>query len=140
MIIDHWRDVEGWHWSNFSPREMAERSEGWERGNTPILIVPEFMDRLQAVRNACGFPLSVTSGYRSPEYNAQVSRSGPGGVHTTGRAVDIQIFGAPALRLVEYALRYGFTGIGVNQSGHHLGRFIHLDDVQDARRPALWSY
>jgi hypothetical protein len=51
--------------------------------------------------------------------------------------------GADALELVALALAYGFTGIGVNQKGAHDGRFIHLDDLDNAPgqpRPCIWSY
>ena len=56
-----------WSWPNFSFDEMACKGSGECEMN------PEFMDRLQALRDALGAPLPVTSGYRSREYNARVS-------------------------------------------------------------------
>jgi zinc D-Ala-D-Ala carboxypeptidase len=129
-----YREAVDWPWNDFTPKEMACRGTG------KLMIVPEFMQRLQLVRNTMEIPLIVTSGYRSPEYNTSV---GGGYPHTTGRAVDIQISGKDAHRLIKVATNWGFTGIGVKQKGAYAGRFIHLDDLEtdgDTRRPWIWSY
>ena len=64
-----------------------------------------------------------------------------------GRAVDLQISVADALRLIEVAKKYGMTGIGVNQRGPAGKRFIHLDNLgisytklTGGPRPWIWSY
>ena len=141
---DEWRDLppDDWPWPNFSPRELAERSEGWEEGRSPLLTSPDLMNRLQALRDTLGFPLFVTSGYRSPRYNAAVSSTGLNGPHTTGFAVDISISGEDAFSLLKAALSMEFTGIGVQQKGPHGRRFIHLDCLPRSRalRPWVWSY
>lgn len=85
--------------------------------------------------------MTVTSGYRCPKYNAQVSETGLGGPHTTGHAADFSIRGSEAYRLVGAAMRRGFTGVGVSQKGD--SRFIHLDDLPitvTSPRPRIWSY
>ncbi len=100
-----------------------------------------FLARLQGLRHAFGQPLRVASGYRCPARNQAVSTSGPVGPHTTGRAVDIAVAGPDALRLLDLALRHGFTGFGLKQKGS--GRFIHLDDLESAvsrLRPTIWTY
>ena len=53
--------------------------------------------------------MRVTSGYRTPEHNRRVSRTGYEGPHTTGRAVDVAAFGERALRIVRIALAHGFS-------------------------------
>ncbi len=124
-----------WRWPNFRPDEFRCKGSG------RLVIVPGFMDRLQALRVAYGRPMVITSGYRSPDYNVRVSSTGPGGPHTTGRAVDVAVRGADALELLQLALSHGFTGIGVQQKGQD--RFIHLDDLDartDRPRPWIWSY
>lgn len=101
----------------------------------------EFLERLDAVRGAYGKPLAVTSGYRCPSYNAKVSGTGMTGPHTTGKAADLAVARGDAYKLLGIALRYGFTGIGVQQKG--AARFLHLDTLTDAPgqpRPTLWSY
>lgn len=140
----HWKDaLEEWQssfhalWPNFTIKEIAQRGKGWDTGLTPVLIVPDFLDRVQRLRNKCGFPLGVTSWYRSPAYNAKVSSTGTNGPHTTGRAVDLNVSRKNAYIVLKCAFEIGFTGIGVNQKGD--GRFIHLDDLEDGR-PTCWSY
>jgi uncharacterized protein YcbK (DUF882 family) len=122
-------------WPHFTEAEM--RCKGTGR----CLMDPAFMDRLEALRQAFAKPMPITSGYRAPEYNVRVSSTGLDGPHTTGRAVDVRVTGADALRLVSLAVAHGFTGIGVSQKGG--ARFIHLDDLTPGGRhprPTLWSY
>jgi uncharacterized protein YcbK (DUF882 family) len=122
-------------WPHFTEAEM--RCKGTGR----CLMDPAFMDCLEALRQAFAKPMTIASGYRAPEYNARVSGTGLDGPHTTGRAVDVAVAGADALRLVGLAVAHGFTGIGVCQKGG--ARFIHLDDITPGGRhprPTLWSY
>ena len=101
------------------------------------------MDRLQAIRDRLAFRFPVTSGYRSPAYNAKVSKTGKAGPHTTGRAVDIAVAGGEAHELIDAMKEFGFTGRGIRQRGGWAGRFVHLDDLENAPgvpRPRTWSY
>jgi uncharacterized protein YcbK (DUF882 family) len=123
-----------WRWHHFSHKEMACKGTGECR------MSPEFMDTLEVIREEYGKPLTVTSGYRSPKYNTQVSTTGETGPHVQGQAVDIQIRGSDAFKLIQIALSHGITGLGVSQKG--LSRFIHLDCLKppDFPRPTCWSY
>lgn len=124
-----------WRWPNFSADELKCKHCGEEK------IIPEFMDRLQRLRTDFGKPMKITSGYRCPTHNSTVSHTGSDGVHTTGRAADIQVFGKDAYDLLHLALLHGFTGIGINQNGQMDKRFLHLDDSNDKNlRPRVWSY
>lgn len=100
----------------------------------------ETLRKLEAVREELGLPMKLSRGYSCPEHNAKISKTGLTGPHTTGHAVDILCRGATALRIVELALKYGFTGIGVSQKGD--SRFVHLDDIPSGEgpRPTIWSY
>lgn len=66
-IYASWRDfpLGDWRWSNFSPEEVASKGEG------ELLIDPDSMDKLQALRAALGKPLLITSAYRSAAHNAR---------------------------------------------------------------------
>lgn len=124
-----------WPWKSFTPAELACNGSG------RLVLVPEFLERLQGMRDAFGRPMVISSGYRSPAHNAAVSATGEDGPHTTGRAVDVRISGPDAYLLLKLALMFGFTGIGISQKGEHGARFLHLDDIPDpAMRPRVWSY
>lgn len=129
-------DNSDWRWSNFARAEMTCQC-GCGRAD----MVPEFMDKLQALRMLFEKPMRVTSAYRCPDHNAKVSGTGRTGPHTTGRAVDIGIRGFDSHALLTLAMRMGFSGVGVNQKGG--ARFLHLDDLPDGPgcpRPTVWSY
>lgn len=121
----------------FSHSELACRHCSIER------MDDLFMDRLIHLRQALNFPLPVSSGYRCPEHNARVSRTGRTGPHTTGRAADVRVYGHRAHELIKLACLHGFTGIGISQGGPHAARFVHLDDLPNAPgqpRPWVWDY
>lgn len=94
----------------------------------------EFMTLLQKMRNAYGKPMKITSGYRSPKHSIEAKKSTPG-THAQGIACDIACSGRDALTIIELALNFGFTGIGVCQKGD--ARFIHVD-IREF--PTIWSY
>lgn len=119
-----------WRWANFTPDELRSN------GNGDLIVDPLFMDKIQKLREWCRFPLPISSGYRDPEYNNQVSSTGLNGPHTRG-AVDIKVSGEKAHILLGHAFTMGFNGIGISQKGPHSSRFIHLDNRE---QPALWSY
>lgn len=117
---------------NFSPHEFACPHCGVAK------MDDQFMFKLQNLRTALGFPLTITSGYRCPTYN---DSKGYGPAHPTGMAADISIMGSNAWELLG-ALDGKFNGVGIKQTGS--GRFIHLDTLEpfmtDAPRPWVWSY
>ena len=103
------------------------------------LMDDTFLARLDDLRDRCGFPLVVTSGYRCPTHNAAVSSTGLTGPHTTGLAVDFAVYQAKARTLIGVVSQMGFMGLGVNQKGPIAGRFIHIDDVP-RETATVWSY
>ena len=108
-----------------------------------------FMHRLISLRENLAFPLIITSAYRCPAYNKQISDTEENGPHTTGRAIDIQIYGHRAELLIQGAFRYGILGLnhgglGLHQRGPRHKRFVHLDDLNKGdgfkTRPWVWTY
>ena len=97
-----------------------------------------FLSLLQQLRDELDEPIRITSGYRDPRHSIEASKAAPG-VHTRGLACDIACDGQQAFRIVQIAIKLGFTGIGVAQrSGKP--RFIHLDTFSGTPRPNIWSY
>ncbi len=103
----------------------------------------EFLERLEQLRVVFGRSMPVTSAFRCPNHNAQVSKTGFTGPHTTGKSIDIAVSGQDAFDLLALAFLHNFTGLGISQRGPHSKRFIHLDNIGDGPgrpRPTIWSY
>lgn len=91
-----------------------------------------FLQRLDALRDACGFPFRITSGYRSPLHPIEAKKK-KAGTHAQGIAADIAVVdGAQRHIIVANALRLGFSGVGVARG------FIHVDTRETT--PVLWLY
>tara|TARA_R100000655_G_scaffold109987_1_gene166808 strand:- start:1124 stop:1471 length:348 start_codon:yes stop_codon:yes gene_type:complete len=91
-----------------------------------------FIEKLDRLREECGFPFIITSGYRSSTHSIEAKKATPG-QHTKGNAADIKaVGGAQRIQIVKEALKLGFTGIGVAKT------FIHVDTRTTV--PVLWTY
>lgn len=91
-----------------------------------------FLDKLDALREHCGFPFVITSGYRSPDHPLEARKEIPG-THAQGIAADIKITNsARRYAIIKAALEHGFTGLGV------AGDFIHVDTRGTV--PVIWTY
>ena len=92
----------------------------------------DFLSKLDALREYCGFPFVITSGYRSPDHPLEAIKEIPG-THAQGIAADIKITNAAhRYAIIREALSMGFTGIGVARD------FIHVDTRGTA--PVIWTY
>lgn len=106
----------------------------------------DLMDLLEAVRTDPDWnkPMSISSGYRCPTHNSNVSSTGSDGPHTSCKAIDVRVSGADAHLFLSVAMGYEFSGVGVAQKGSHGSRFIHLDTLTNSEtkgpRPWIWSY
>ena len=96
------------------------------------LMDRHFLSALDALREQCGFPFTITSGFRSRFHSKEKDKL-VGGTHTEGIASDIRISnGGERYRIVNEAVRMGFTGIGVANT------FVHVDMREG---PAvMWVY
>ena len=124
----NWND-----YPNFSKAEFDCKHTGKNK------MRPEFMERLQQVRNAYGKPMRITSGYRDPSHPVEASKS-RAGEHSYGMACDVAVSGLDAMDLIVIAYGHGIRRIGIKQNG--TGRFIHLGmgDVDLNFPQTVWSY
>ena len=92
----------------------------------------EFIHMLDELRERCGFPFTITSGYRSTKHSIEVRKEQPG-THTQGIAADIAVTnGFQRMNIVHEALKMGFGGIGVAKG------FVHVD--MRPTTPVMWTY
>lgn len=80
------------------------------------------LQKLDKLRELCGFPLMLTCAYRSVEHEKKHGRSG-NSYHCAGRAFDIHcVDSVKRHKIVHEAAFAGFNGIGIYST------FIHVDD------------
>ena len=95
-------------------------------------INEDFVRMLDELREACGFPFVITSGYRSPKHSLEAKKDKPG-THAQGIAADIKVNGgAQRHKIIKAAMIMGFNGIGVAKT------FVHVDTRKST--PVVWSY
>jgi len=86
-----------------------------------VHVEPELVTKLQALRDALGRPITVTSGYRCPVHNRNVGGATQSR-HMQGQAADLVVAGVSPAAVAQAADRVGLGGIGVYKSG-----FTHVD-------------
>jgi hypothetical protein len=118
-----WKDFpkSEWRWPSFSPEELACRGTG------KLLIVPEAMDKLQALRTKLGKPMIINSAYRSPEYNRTLKGAAKNSKHMQGIAFDVSMSNHNPDTYIAAALSVGFNGIGTYPGSN----FVHVDARAD---------
>ena len=90
----------------------------------------DFIMELDELRESCGFPFIITSGYRSNSHSLEAKKEKPG-MHAHGIAADIAVrSGIERMTIVQRAIEHGFNGIGVAKS------FVHVDKRQST--PVMW--
>jgi Peptidase M15 len=97
---------------NFTLQEIAESYKGrWG------IVQSHMVDSLQDIRDEIGGPLTVTSGYRNPDYNASV-----GGVtysrHQYGDGADLDASGWSVEDLGDVCYDQGADYVGLYEDGH----------------------
>ena len=123
----NWNDYSNFNKEEFDCQETGENE-----------MKPEFMVKLQKLRDQYGKGMVISSGFRSKLHSIEINKV-KSGSHTTGLACDIAVSGSDAFQLVRLALELGFKGVGIKQKGN--SRFIHLDIATTGfYRPSIWSY
>ncbi len=96
------------------------------------LMDDECVASIEELRNHCGFPIVISSGYRCPKHNKEVGGA-PESKHLLGQAVDINIGGLNSSQihmLIELGMPL-FNGFGFGKGKLHF-------DVRE--KPTAWGY
>jgi len=80
------------------------------KGTGEANVSADLVNRLQQLEDYLGVPITVTSGYRSPEHNRRVSGV-EGSLHTKGIAADIQARGVSMNVLARAAKKFFPTAV-----------------------------
>lgn len=83
---------------------------------------PEFMAKLQVLREKYGRPIRIASGYRHWTHPVEARKGHTTGEHTRGTCSDIACASsAERFEIIRLALELGFTRIGIAKTFVHLG-------------------
>ena len=128
MTVDEWARAVYFRASEFDSKDVP--------GSGFSAMQWALVKRLGEVRAEWGKPMTIGSGYRTPEHNAAVGGKA-NSAHLRGLAADIRTSGlTDAIRLAIVAAQHGFDRIGVDMKG----RFVHLDVDGSLPSPATWFY
>ena len=98
---------------------------------------PKLLEKLDQLRETYGYPIKLTSTYRSPDHPIEAKKTKPG-EHAYGAAVDIACVGGEAtFKLVKAAIEVGFTRIGISRKNN----FVHVGIGYEGAPPiTIWTY
>ena len=119
-------------WKNFALDEFR-----CQCGCNEVKISGHLVDLLQIARDQLGFAISITSAYRCPTHNNNVSSTGLEGPHTTGLAVDIAVKNSQHRKQLIDFFTNKVSGLGIAKT------FIHIDLIKPEdldHRPNCWIY
>lgn len=111
--------------ANFKVKEFACKD-----GSNIVVISPELVKLLQDIRTHFGKAVTITSGYRTVNYNSKVSGSSAESKHCKGLAADIKISGVSPKTVAGYVetIMPDSGGIGIYSN------FVHVDVRRDKAR------
>lgn len=105
-----------------------------QKTHTVAELDTKLVDILDKMREECGFPFKITSGYRTVTENSITINAVKDSAHTKRLAVDIKLPNpSKRLKMIEVGLKYGIIGFGLGDT------FTHLDiDTTNSKR--IWLY
>lgn len=113
--------------AHFKIREFAQKDGRCDK----VLIDSELVEVLEDVRTHFNKPVIITSGYRTPEYNAKVGGA-KNSQHTKGTAADIQVKEVPADKVQKY-LKHKYK----NKYG--IGSYWTYTHIDTRKEKARWK-
>ena len=91
-------------------------------------MTDETVQKFDKLRDILGFPLILTSGFRSPEKNQSVIGAVPDSSHCKGMAGDFRVRSShEAYAIVMAAKEVGINRIGIYVDSYWNHRHLHLD-------------
>jgi len=122
-------------WPTIKHFEPWEFDSPDDKGSGVERMSLQLIQLLDSLRERCGFPFIISSGYRSFKYNSTLPNASVQSAHIKGLAVDIvaQTSGEKFM-IVKYALEIGIRRVGVGSN------FVHLDTSTELPEQMLWTY
>jgi hypothetical protein len=94
---------------------------------------------LEPIRAHFGVPITVSSGYRSPQVNRKIGGSSTS-QHMKGEAADINVWGVDTTEVFDWIVFY--SGLDFDQCIHEFGSWVHISytERRQNRYMALNAY
>lgn len=89
-------------------------------GSDKILIDDQLVYYCEMIRQHFGGPVTINSGYRNPNYNANVKGAAKNSMHMYGKAADIAVSGASTTQVAQYAESIGVMALHAYDSWTHI--------------------
>lgn len=125
MIVD---------WTKIKYFKSKEFDDPTMPGSGKLEMKRELLGPLDYVRERCGFPLVVNSGYRTAAHNIAVGGA-TNSAHLRGYAADIKCFDShKKFKIIYYAMEIGINRIGVGPN------IVHLDADPNLPPEVVWVY
>lgn len=124
---------------HFTLEELTASDTASRRGlnNSPsgevLLNLKKLATALETIRSTIGKPISITSGYRSPEVNAWIGGSKTS-QHCKGQAADIKVKGMNPNEVVEAIIE---SGLPYDQLIREFDAWTHISISDTPRKMAL---
>ncbi len=103
----------------------------------PLMVglKPELMQKLDTIREQCGFSLRITSGLRTKAQNDALKDAVSDSSHLSGLACDLACTDSiKRLKIVDVARANGINRIGIGNG------FVHLDIDSTKLQNCMWTY
>lgn len=127
---------------NFTVKEFACND-----GSNQVLIDSELVKILQKIRDYFEVPVTITSGYRTSNYNKKIGGSSAS-YHVKGKAADIQVKNVDPIKVAAYADKLLGDKGGVELGSYSEGTdgYVHIDvrtskwrAIRSTRSPATYT-
>lgn len=123
--------------NNFNLNEFNKHN--FALTETVLRNLQELAKNLQVLRDEVKKPIKITSGYRSPEFNAGIKGAVKNSQHTLGKAADLKIEGYTPKQVAAIIEKLIAAG-KMKQGG--LGTYstwVHYDTYFNGKNPRRWS-
>lgn len=104
------------------------------KDNSRVIVLNKaLLDLLELIRMHYNSPLTITSGYRTVQYNSQLKNASPKSQHTHGNAADIKVKNVSPLALYNWLNNSYPNSLGLGL----YDTFVHVDVREGKSR---WDY
>jgi uncharacterized protein YcbK (DUF882 family) len=123
--IKAWSKIKHFSWTEFDSPDLVDSG---------LNMNLELVLTLDMIREDVKTPLFITSGFRTPQHNAKVSKVEKS-EHTTGNAADIACSdGIFRDKIVRSAMKHGVRRLGIAKG------FVHIGFSYDLPQDVIWLY